>query len=628
MRLRFLSAALLYAGLMTSLAAAQDVRVSKAADGGFSVSSPNYKARVGADGNLHSLSTGDVEFLSNGQRGLVGAGFQTIKEAEEWSATAQAFADVAIDKNAKSIVAKSERRKLVYHFSADAIELEFHNQADAGHWTVVIHPGVQDVWETGSGERVAAKVPFREGTLQLFAPSGANVGLLAGTLYYVARNSRQKLESDQLAHQIWIPKTHPSQPIKHRIVIHQQPTLADALQVSVLAGTANHIHVKPRPIEIGLDLRLRFPALTVDGQVDLVVRDAVTSKEVMTQSQPIRLAALASTRSTFPCNLPAGFYETELKVKQGADVLATRTFPVATDLSAMPAPVRPDDFDQFWDETLREQDRIPPNVQLVLHRDEPTYQLFMLRFDGLLGRQFHGWLSVPKKPGKYLAQLTLPPSGIHPPYLPASGPNVVGMSLAIAGQEVLPPEGGYKQWDYWRSGIESRETWYYRSVFAACSRAIDLLAERPETDPKKIFVQGGSQGGGLAFITAALNPKVSMAVGSSPGLFGLEWKLRHLGPRWWPPIDLLDAQGQLMTSPTAEALDARAKVVRYGDAANFAPRIRCPVLLNVGLQDRVTSPAAILSAWSRLKHAPIKALLADPWGGHNGPRGGQRATST
>ncbi|MBI3923862.1 MAG: hypothetical protein HY318_20740, partial [Armatimonadetes bacterium] len=47
------------------------------------------------------------------------------------------------------------------------------------------------------------------------------------------------------------------------------------------------------------------------------------------------------------------------------------------------------------------------------------------------------------------------------------------------------------------------------------------------------------------------------------------------------------------------------------------------VLLNLGLQDQVTSQAGTLAAWSQLKNAKIKALLADPWAGHNGPRGGQ-----
>ncbi|MBI2201114.1 MAG: acetylxylan esterase, partial [Armatimonadetes bacterium] len=106
----------------------------------------------------------------------------------------------------------------------------------------------------------------------------------------------------------------------------------------------------------------------------------------------------------------------------------------------------------------------------------------------------------------------------------------------------------------------------------------DILAARPETDPSRIFVTGGSQGGGLSYITAALNPKVTMAVCSSPGLFGLEWKLRNLGPSFWPPIDPIDDKGQSLNDP--KLLEERCEIhvdppiPGYGAVLHDEPRIR------------------------------------------------------
>jgi cephalosporin-C deacetylase-like acetyl esterase len=317
--------------------------------------------------------------------------------------------------------------------------------------------------------------------------------------------------------------------------------------------------------------------------------------------------------------------------KQGEETLATRNFPFAYDISKMTPPERPADFDTFWNDTLAEQEKIPADVQLTLVKEDAANKLYKLSFMGLFGRKFNAWLSVPVKEGKYPAHLQLPPSGINATYLPYAGP-VVGMSLAIAGQEVEYPTLTYKPdpyfnrgWDYFQTGIEKKETWYYRAVFAACSRAVDILAARPETDPARIFVTGGSQGGGLTFITAALNPKVGMAVSGSPGLFGLEWKLRHL-PAFWPPIDPLDDKLQPVKDP--QVIEARVAVARYMDAANFAPRITCPVLILSGMSDSVTCQAAAYAAWSRLANARVRAILADPWAGHNGPRGGQGLGST
>lgn len=606
------------------LAVGEEVKITKEADGVFVVAAGNYSARVGPDGNLNSLASGGTEFLLDGYRGLVGGGYITITEGPEWKAEVFKFTTVE-QAGHDTLAAIAENHKLTYQFLPDAIELAFSHTSPPTIWYFTLNPAVRDMLEKKSGETLPPKTVWREGVTQAFNARGANVTFPSGALYYIAKNANKKPDSDPQVLQVWMSRTWGNSTTTQRVVIHSKPRAADALQATLEVSPGNHLFPGGKPAEITIGAKMRFPGLTVDGQMELAVADALTKREVSRQTQPLKLAAQGETKVTFPMTPPAGFYEAALRVKQGDEILATRRFPLVYDIERMPAPERPADFDDFWDQTLAEQEKAPANVQWTLAKEEPTHKLYKLRFDGLLGRQFHAWLSAPMKEGKYLAHLILPPSGIHTPYLPASGPGIVGMSLAIAGQEVEPPAGGYPPWDYWRGGIENRETWYYRSVFAACSRAVDILAARPEVDGTKIFVTGGSQGGGLAFITAALNPKVTMAVCGSPGLFGLEWKLRHLGPNFWPPIDILDDKGKFVTEPAA--IDARCAVIRYGDAAHFAPRIRSAVLLNVGLQDPVTSPVGVLASWSRLSKAKVRAVLADPWAGHNGPRGGQHLGS-
>lgn len=609
----------LFSGLIfwSGAALAADVAITKDAAGNFTATTPNYTAKVGADGNLHSLNSGGTEFLLDGYRGLVGGGYIAAKEAAEW--TAEAFKFTAVEASgADAVVATADQHKLTYKFLPDAIELAFSHTAEPCIWFLTVNPAIQDILEHDSGEPIAFK-SVREGVPHLYAPSGANVILPPGSFWYSSRNAQKKLDTDPMLDQIWMPRTWGDQTFVKRIVVHAKPTAADAMQATLMVTRANHIFPAGAPAEVGIAGKMRFPNLTVDGEVELVVKDYLTKKEIFKKSEPFKLAAMGEGKVSFPVTPPAGFYDGQLTVKQGGEVLAARVFPLAYDIEHMTPPERPADFDRFWDATLAEQEKIPANLQLNLHKEEATHKLYKIRFDGLMGRQFHGWLSIPKSEGKFPAHLQLPPSGIHPPYMPYSGPGVVGMTLAIAGQETEPPVG-YKNWDYFRSGIEKRETWYYRVIFAACSRAVDLLAARPEVDPSKIFVCGGSQGGGLTFITAALNPKVTMAVPGSPGLFGLEWKLRYLHPNYWPPIQVSD-DPQKPADP--KALEERIAVTRYGDAANFAPRIKCAILLEVGLQDVVTSQAGTLAAWQRLGNARIRAILADPWGGHNGPRGGQ-----
>ena len=64
-------------------------------------------------------------------------------------------------------------------------------------------------------------------------------------------------------------------------------------------------------------------------------------------------------------------------------------------------------------------------------------------------------------------------------------------------------------------------------------RAVDFLCSRKEVDSKRIAVKGGSQGGGLSFSTAALDPRISLCASHIPFLINwdLYFKTSHW-PRW------------------------------------------------------------------------------------------------
>lgn len=57
-----------------------------------------------------------------------------------------------------------------------------------------------------------------------------------------------------------------------------------------------------------------------------------------------------------------------------------------------------------------------------------------------------------------------------------------------------------------------------KRVYLACVRSIDLLTSLPEWDGKNVIVQGGSQGGALALITAGLDKRVTACVANHPAL--------------------------------------------------------------------------------------------------------------
>ena len=58
-------------------------------------------------------------------------------------------------------------------------------------------------------------------------------------------------------------------------------------------------------------------------------------------------------------------------------------------------------------------------------------------------------------------------------------------------------------------GIEHRDTYYYKRTYLGCVRAVDYLCSREDVDPTRIACYGGSQGGMLSIVTAALDKRIT-----------------------------------------------------------------------------------------------------------------------
>lgn len=61
---------------------------------------------------------------------------------------------------------------------------------------------------------------------------------------------------------------------------------------------------------------------------------------------------------------------------------------------------------------------------------------------------------------------------------------------------------------YMVAGLENKNEYYYRRVILDSLRANDFLASLPQFDGTNLGVMGGSQGGALSIMTAALDSRV------------------------------------------------------------------------------------------------------------------------
>jgi cephalosporin-C deacetylase len=148
-------------------------------------------------------------------------------------------------------------------------------------------------------------------------------------------------------------------------------------------------------------------------------------------------------------------------------------------------------------------------------------------------------------------------------------------------------------------GIVDRNVYSYRGFYMDAWRGVDFLLSRDEVDGNRIGVTGSSQGGGLTVTTAAMRPEIKAAAAGAPYLVGYmdAIELTHT----YPYEEIND---YLRLHP-----DSRGQVeetLNYFDGINFANKITCPIIINVGMQDNVCPPETGFALFDQIASADKK----------------------
>ncbi len=251
---------------------------------------------------------------------------------------------------------------------------------------------------------------------------------------------------------------------------------------------------------------------------------------------------------------------------------------------------RPPDFDSFWQAIMTEAAAIPlnPAIERVPMRSTPEVDVFEIHYDSLDGLRIAGWYCVPTErhlPPPYPGLLIVP-GYISEPTLPKSWAKMGYAAVGVA------PRGKLRSNSRFNPGypgllvrdIVDPHTYGYRGFYVDACRAVDFLQTRPEVDHARIGVHGSSQGGALTITTAALrNDAITCGAAGAPYLCGFmdSAVLTHSYP-YQEIVEYLDQY--------PEREPAVRETVAYFDGINFAPLIRCPMLVYVGLNDDVCPP--------------------------------------
>lgn len=276
----------------------------------------------------------------------------------------------------------------------------------------------------------------------------------------------------------------------------------------------------------------------------------------------------------------------------------------------------PDDFIDFWTSNIRESSEFPLKYTKEIAKEYCTEQIdcYLIKlFLNTKGQAIYGYLFYPKnaKSGSCPVVLSPPGAGIKTikeplrhKYYAEEGCirlefEIHGLNPTMSEEEFKEISNAFngKENGYLTNGLDNRDNYYMKRVYLACTRCIDLLTSLPEWDGKNVIVQGGSQGGALAMVTAGLDKRVTACVANHPALSDMAG---YMAGRAGGYPHFFRTKGM----DSKEKLETMA----YYDVVNFARLIKADTFMTWGFNDNTCPPTTSYAVFNTL-NCPKEALI-------------------
>ena len=268
----------------------------------------------------------------------------------------------------------------------------------------------------------------------------------------------------------------------------------------------------------------------------------------------------------------------------------------------MPTVEMPVDFSAFWNTAKEELAKIPIDAKMVLlpERSSEKVNVYHLSLRNIGNSRVYGILCVPRAPGKYPALLKVPGAGIRPYRgdIATAEKGIITLEIGIHGIPVNLDEEVYANLStgalngYPAIGMDDKNRFYYKRVYLGCVRANDFLTGLPQYNGKSLGVCGGSQGGALSIITAALDQRVNYLAALYPALSDVTGYLNGRAGGWPHYF----SEQQKAYNHTREKMAA----VGYYDVVNFARNLKATGYYAWGFNDEVCPPTSMYAAYNAI----------------------------
>ena len=268
----------------------------------------------------------------------------------------------------------------------------------------------------------------------------------------------------------------------------------------------------------------------------------------------------------------------------------------------------PEDFTAFWEAGRKAIAGKPVQLEKVDKMSTKAYTAYYVTVGSLNDEKLTGYLTIPTGKGPFPVYVNVP----------GAGPGRAGPATEYAGKGVITLmmnvhpfptadnskeqkeryQAYMKKTGYPLRGADSRDTFFFRSVYIGIDRVINHIAQMPEWDRKHLVVYGSSQGGGSALILAGFNKHVTALAANVPALCD------HGGCK----------TGRSSGWPRLNRRKDADQFAPYFDAANFARFIKVPALVSCGFIDTTCSPSSVYAAYNELRGD--KTMVHMPLEGH------------
>ena len=271
---------------------------------------------------------------------------------------------------------------------------------------------------------------------------------------------------------------------------------------------------------------------------------------------------------------------------------------------------KPADFEAFWQARMAEADAVPLDYTVTQAKEVPSWDgcdFLDLWFTGMAGARIYAKYLRPHsdKPVPLVLQFHGYPGASRSFAEQAS---FAGMGMALIAMD-CPGQAGYSVdaggflgttvSGHIVAGLDGpAEGMYYVRLHQNIHILCRIVRQLQEIDLRRVFVNGGSQGGGLGLACCALNPGlINRAAILYPFLsdFKLVWDLgadeiAYEGIRYYARWFDADEHQQ----------DRWFRQLGYIDSKNFATLVQCPVLFGTGLEDVICPPQTQCAVYNNL----------------------------